>query len=242
MSAGHTTCKAYAPDAASDRLSAQRCQPITRAEQPRVGANFAPRETARIRWYEAALAASDERARRFRSLREEEEMHMMRRPLTPEQVYARFGLLLGTLPPAAIFARTLYTIGRGLDADFFILCAFCLVMNLLCMLVGRRMGQSLGRKTLADAHASWPMLCLKAVWAATLWGLATGAAGGAICFGFGAISGALCALAVALPAFLMFAPLHHTLTRGGMIDARHFWPVACGVSLTIATLILRLGL
>ena len=171
----------------------------------------------------------------------EQEMLRMRRPLTPEQAYARFGLLLGTLPPAAIFTRALYTIGRGLDADFFIFFAFCLAMNLLCALVGRRMRQALGRKTFADAHASWPMLSLKSVYAALLWGLATGAAGGAICFGFGAIFGALCALAVALPAFLIFAPLHRLLARGGMIDARHFWPVACGVTLTIATLILRLG-
>ncbi|PYS92761.1 MAG: hypothetical protein DMF64_07855 [Acidobacteria bacterium] len=209
--------------------------------QPRGTLNFASAETARVRWYEAAIAAYDERERRFRSLHEEEEMLRMRRPLTPEQAYARFGLLLGTLPPAAIFARALYTVGHGLDADSLILIAFCLAMNLLCALVGRRMGQRLGQKTFADAHASWPVLSLKSMWAALLWGLATGAVGGAVCFGFGAIPGALCALAVALPAFLMFAPLHHWLARGGMIDARHFWPVACGVTLTIATLILRLG-
>ena len=242
MSTVNTTYKSYAPDAATNGLSAQACQTITRAEQTRVAANFAPAGTARVRWYEAAIAAYDERARRFRSWREEEEMLRMRRPLTPEQAYARFGLLLGLLPPAAIFARALYTIGHGLDADFFILFAFCLAMNLLCALVGRRMGQRLGQKTFADAHASWPMLGLKSVWAALLWGMVTGAVGGAVCFGFGAIFGALCALNVALPAFLIFAPLHHSLARGGMIDARRFWPVACGVTLTIATLILRLGL
>jgi hypothetical protein len=238
MSAINTTCKPYAPDAAANSLSVSSTQTITRNEQPRVAAKFAAAETARVRWYEAAIAAYEERER---SLREEEEILMMRRPFTTEQAYARFGLLLGLLPPAAIFVRALYTIGYQSASNFYFLCTFCLVMNLLCALVGWRMGQSLGRKIFADAHTSWPMLGLKSVWAALLWGLATGAAGGVVCFGFGAIFGVLCALAVALPAFLVFAPLHHSLARGGMIDARHFWPVASGVTLNIVALILRLG-
>lgn len=228
--------KAYAPDAAADHLNAP--PPIKSRAQPRAMASSAAAETARLRWYEAAIVAYDERAR---SRREAEQLVMMRRPFTTEQAYARFGLLLGLLPPAAIFGRTLYTIGYQSDRNFYFLFTFCLVMNLICALVGRRMGQTLGRKIFSDARPSWPMLGLKSLWAALLWGLATGAAGGVVCFGFGAIFGVICALAVALPAFLMFVPLHRSLARGGMIDARHFWPVASGVILNIVVLILRLG-
>ena len=70
------------------------------------------------------------------------------------------------------------------------------------------------------------------------WGAITGAAGGAICFGIGAIFGALYAAPVGTLAFILFTPLHRLLARGGMIDARHFWPLACGVTMTITALIL----
>ena len=82
-----------------------------------------------------------------------------------------------------------------------------------------------------------PLLLLTPV-AAFVWGAVTGAAGGALFFGIGAIFGVICALAVALPSFMVFTTFHRLLARGGMIDARHLRPLAWGVALTIAALIL----
>ncbi len=74
-----------------------------------------------------------------------------------------------------------------------------------------------------------------------LWALVTGAAGGAIFFGIGAIFGAVCAIPVGIAAFLIFTPIHRLLAHGGMIDARHFWPLALGIVAVITMLILRLS-
>ena len=70
------------------------------------------------------------------------------------------------------------------------------------------------------------------------WGAVAGFAGGLVFFGLGAIAGLICAVPVGIIAFTLFAPLHRLLARGGMIDARHFWPLACGVTMIISALIL----
>jgi hypothetical protein len=232
MSATNYAIKPYAPDAAADHLNAPPAQPIKSHAQPRA-LNFAPAETARLRWYEAAIAAHDERER---SRREEEQMLMMRRPLTTEQAYGRFGLLLGTLPPAAIFGRVMFDV--GVDSGLIIIFLICLVMNVVCALVGWRMGLVAGRIINEVAHASRWRYSLSVLLAALCWSAGTG---GAVCFIIGAYYGAAVAIPVALIGFALFAPLHRLLARGGMIDAPRFWPVACGVTLSIAALILRLG-
>jgi len=50
--------------------------------------------------------------------------------------------------------------------------------------------------------------------------------------------GVFYALAVALPAFLVFTTLHRLLARGGMIEERHLWPLAWAVAATPAALVL----
>ena len=185
-------------------------------------------------------AAAERGARLFRTPREEREMLMMRRPVNVEHAFALFGTLLGTLPPAAIFVRvfgdwpTREPGWSGLG-----IAALCLAMNVVCAVVGRRMGRTVGQPMLADAErSSWTRTLLLALVAAFVWGAATGAAGGAVFFGIGAIFGVACALAVALPAFVVFTTLHRLLARGGMIDARHLRPLAWGVAATAAALVL----
>jgi hypothetical protein len=70
------------------------------------------------------------------------------------------------------------------------------------------------------------------------WSLVTGGLGGALFFGVGAAFGFVCALPVALAAFPVFAFLHRLISRGGMIEARHAWPLAFGIPLTIAAMIM----
>ncbi|MDT7543380.1 MAG: hypothetical protein QOE33_3284 [Acidobacteriota bacterium] len=157
----------------------------------------------------------------------------MRRPLTTEQAFARFGLLLGVLPPAAIFLRliNLWHVAQGFGLIF-------LPMLLTCAFLGRQMSARAGRKFDERERDSWCGMMIAALEEAFVWAAATGAAGGAIFFGIGAIFGFACALPIAFVAFALFVPLHRLLARGGMIDARHLQPLAWGINLTIAALIL----
>jgi hypothetical protein len=184
-------------------------------------------------WLLAANNEAERRARIFRNPREEQEALLMRRPLTTEQAFARFGLLLGALPPAAIFFRLIY--------PWQLAAAYGLIfipMLLICAFVGRRMGARIGRKFDESERGSWLKTIIVALGYAFVWAAATGTAGGALFFGFGAIFGFASALPIALVAFALFAPLHRLLARGGMIDARHLSPLAWGINLTIAALIL----
>lgn len=197
---------------------------------------------ARLSRLVALDAETERRARLFRTPREEREMMMLLRPVSTERAYALFGLLLGTLPPAAIFIRVFGDWpSREPGWSGFTVLALCLTMNAVCAFVGRQMGRVLGQTMIARAERrSWTLTVLFALLAAFVWAVATGAAGGAIFFGIGAIFGAIFALAVALPSFLVFTTFHRLLARGGMIDARHLRPLAWGVAATAAALVLGL--
>ncbi|HEX8160327.1 MAG TPA: hypothetical protein VF538_00390 [Pyrinomonadaceae bacterium] len=170
---------------------------------------------------------------RRRRPREEQEALMMRRPVPTERAFARFGLLLGLLPPAAVFFRValLFHFAGAL-------CLIFLPMLIACALMGRRMGAHAGRTFDESERASWGRTMIDAMGDAFVWAAATGATGGAIFFGLGAALGLMCALPVALLAFALFAPLHRLLARDGMIDARHLAPLAWGINLTISALVL----
>jgi hypothetical protein len=174
----------------------------------------------------------------FRSTLEEEEMLLLRRPLPMRQAYALFGLLLGTCPPAAIFIKACgYGIAMG-QRDSSGAIALCLVMNVICAFVGGWAGSALARKIGELERDSWIKMLIFSPLMGLAWAIPTGAAGGAIVFLIGSIFGAIVAMPVGLLAFVMFMPLHRLLARGGMIDARHFWPLACGVVMFISALIL----
>jgi hypothetical protein len=169
--------------------------------------------------------------------------------VTTEEAYAWFGTFLGLFPPFALFAHifgdalTRETAGRLPTADGFLFWVLLfLVMNAICCLVGRKFGALLGRK-LGDPRAwRWPVFVFSSLLMAVAWGVVTGAAGGAVVFLIGAVAGVFCAVPVALAAFPVFAVLHRALSRGGMIEERRLWPLAFGVPLTIAALILGPGL
>ena len=166
-------------------------------------------------------------------------MLLMARPLSAQRAYELLGMLLGTLPPSIIFIR-MFGYGfqnwyGGSNALMFIL---CLAMNVVCCFVGRAVGSMLGR-TMDDMERwSWSKMLLMLPFIGATWGGIAGAAGGAVFFGFGAIFGFAFAIPVGMIAFTLFAPLHRLLARGGMIDARHFWPLACGVTMMISAMIL----
>jgi hypothetical protein len=113
-------------------------------------------------------------------------------------------------------------------------------MNAACALAGLYFGSKLSRLASAAEDSHWLVTLVGAPCLGFLWGLAAGAAGGLPAFVFGSICGAVCAVPVGALAFALFLPLHRLLARGGMIDARHLWPLACGVVGVVTALILNL--
>ena len=163
----------------------------------------------------------------------------MSHPLTARRAYARFGMLLGLLPPAIIFARMLgYGFTPPFAGDGALIFILCLAMNVVCCLMGRLMGSALSRALERMNRWSWSKMLLMLPLIGAAWGGVTGAVGGLIFFGFGAVFGFVSAIPVGMIAFTLFAPFHRLLARGGMIDARHFWPLACGVTMIVSALIL----
>lgn len=164
----------------------------------------------------------------------------MRRPISTREALALFGLLLGVFVPAAMFYRMFnygfHESGSSFEQLFFPLLLWA--MNVVCGLMGRKMGRVFGGRIDKYERTSWHRMFFCATGAGALWGLTTGSVGGVLFFGFGSLLGALLALPVGMLGFAFFAPLHRLMSRGGMIDARHLWPLACGVALTIAALIL----
>src|ERR1044072_4515130 len=128
----------------------------------------------------------------------------MRGPVSTEDAYAWFGMFLGLFPPFAMFARW---IGGSLDsrsnlgggALFWIV--LLLAMNAVCCLVGRKFGRVLGR-SLGDPRAhGWFWHVVVSFLLGVAWAAVTGAAGGALGFGIGAIFGIFCAMPVAVTTF-----------------------------------------
>ena len=180
------------------------------------------------------------RLRLFRDSGEEAEMLLMHHPIGTQKAYAIFGLLLGALPPLAIFWRIvgghfLYDGPRALASGLSIL---LMTMSAICCFVGKRMGALVGRWMEDEGQAAVLWRFFMSLILGLLWGLVTGAAGGLPAFGIGAIYGAICAAFVGMLAFPPFTLFHSLLARGGMIDARHFWPLACGIVMVITALIL----
>jgi len=188
----------------------------------------------RLSWLKAEIDPEVQR-RRLVLAEEERRVLSLQRPLTTEQAYRWFGTFLGLLPPLALFERFLAGT-RGDDALWVV--ALCVGMNVVCCLVGRWFGGRLGRWAGNPRPRSRAGFALVVFLMAVTWSVVTGGLGGVLFFGIGAIFGVLCALPVALAAFPAFAFLHRLISRGGMIEARHTWPLAFGIPLTIAAMIM----
>lgn len=198
----------------------------------------------RLNWLRFELAPETERRRLVLEVEERRSLSMLR-PLSTEEAYRWFGTFLGLFPPFALFTRILgdavgnWASGGFRANDGVIFWGFLLLtMNVLCCVVGRKFGGFLGRRAGDPRAHGLPTTLLVALLYGLFWGIVTGAAGGAAGFLIGAVVGVFVAVPVALAAFPVFALLHRLLSHGGMIEERHVWPLAFGVPLTIAALIM----
>jgi hypothetical protein len=202
---------------------------------------------------EMALARREDELRGY--LDEQVEVELMRYPLSAETAYRVMGLLLGTLPPAAIFLK-LFGYGifshSSLVAEMWFLAPLLLAMNIVCAGAGYVMGDVVSRSLISNlwpgrillsereptGHRSWPQFLIRLPFHAAIWGLVTGVAGGILFFFVGAIAGAMYAVPVGVAGFAAFGVLHRLMQRGGMIEARCFLPLALGITAVIAALIM----
>jgi hypothetical protein len=176
---------------------------------------------------------------KYRDDLERREAEMMSRPVTMENAFAYFGLMLGALPPAAIFLR--FLMAKGLPhADEMWIVGLLLITNLTAAAVGYFTGKRVA-KTLGYLYSlplSRSLIVIPFV--GMVWGMIAGAAGGVFLFVIGAFFGAAIGGtvgAVALPAFVI---LHKLLKRGHVIDMRHFLPISLGLTLVICAFFLGL--
>jgi hypothetical protein len=189
----------------------------------------------RLQWLRGEIARA-EHPQAVVWAREWERALAIARPVSTEQAYAKFGACLGLFPPFALFARIVaMQTEAGTALFWFVLLS---LMNVVCWVVGWKLAAQMGRK-LGDPRArgscSYFFLSLLV---GLGWAVVTGGAGGAVGFGIGAVVGVFCAVPVALAGFPLFAMLHRAHSHGGMIEERDLRPLAYGIPLTIAGIIL----
>lgn len=161
----------------------------------------------------------------------------MQNPLDSERVFSYYGLMLGTFPPAAIFARWLISVNFRDPAPIWVIGILAIVI-LLSGTVGYFSGKLVGRRVRIVENRSWSTMIPATVFIGILWGMVSGAAGGFVIFVIGAFFGAVIGAAVGAVALPAFAILHRIFKSGDLIDQKHFLPLAFGVTLTICSFIL----
>lgn len=195
-----------------------------------------------LRSLDTLLALNAETSREkamFRSEREKMEAALMKNPLTEKQAFAYFGLLLGTFPPAAFFARILTDAGSLHGEDYWLIGVMAIV-NLISAIVGYFSGRLIGKIAASLEKSSWTKMLLVLPFVGILWGIMAGGAGGIIIFVFGAVFGAFLGAAVGSVALPIFTIFHRLLKTGDVIDRRQFLPLAFGITLIISAFILGL--
>lgn len=162
---------------------------------------------------------------------------MMQNPLTDQQVYAYFGILLGVFPPLAIFTRFYMNNGNLRFEDLWILGVIA-VVNLITAVVGYFTGKAVGKIVSELEKLSWTKMMLAMPFIGLLWGAISGAAGGVIIFIFGAIFGAMIGALVGSIALPLFTVFHRKLKKEDKIDQKHFLPLAFGITMIISAFII----
>jgi hypothetical protein len=224
---------------AAASIIAQNIGSTVRANQLAFGRDSDAQIESRLNTLLAQNADYARRKALYRTYQEEIDSLSMRSPLTAMQAYGMLGLFLGAFPPAAYFIRSG---AYGLDHNGSpVLLAMLLFMNIVCALVGWRMGMVFGERAQRLERDSWSKMFLGISLIALGWAGVTGFSGGVIVLVIGGIFGAFFAAPVAMAGFALFSVIHRLMERGALMERRHVLPVAIGISLTISAFIMGLG-
>lgn len=191
----------------------------------------------RVEWLGAEIIRA-ESPREAALRREWERALSIVEPVSTESAYARFGFCLGLFPPFAILTRLLLNTGMGNPEAARLWVPLFFGMNVVCCVAGWRFAEYLGRKMCDPRSRGWDEYIGNSIVTGMLWAVVTGGLGGFVGFGFGAVVGAICALPVAFVSFPVFAALHRVQSHGGMIEERDLRPIAYGIPLAAAAVIL----
>ena len=197
-------------------------------------------DQATLRRLEVLLVENAETARSqnsYRTDREKFESELMQHPLSPDKVFSFFGLMLGTLPPATVFARFILETRTFESRDVWVI-GVLVIVNIVTAIVGYFSGKLIAKMVTGVENYRWPIMIMILPLIGLLWGIMAGGAGGFVIFVFGAIFGAFIGGAVGAAALPIFVLFHRLMKRGDMIEAKHFLPLALGITLSICTFIL----
>jgi hypothetical protein len=217
-------------------------EPETISRQPDIagfGLEIAE-DDATLRRLEILLAENTENARskrNFRNEREKLEAELMRHPLDADKTFSYLGLLLGTLPPASLFARIIFETRKFRPDDLWMI-GVLMIVNIVTAIVGYFSGKLIARMVTSIERYRWLIMVPILPLVGLLWGVMAGGAGGFVIFVFGAIFGAFIGGAVGAIALPLFVLFHRLMKRGEMIEAKHFLPLALGVTLSICSFML----
>lgn len=163
----------------------------------------------------------------------------MTNPISVQQAFAWFGLLLGALPPAALFTRLVLDVRTFRREDVWVL-GMMFAINTISAVVGYFSGKMIGGIVRESEKLSWTKMLLVLPFIGIVWGILAGGAGGLVVFIIGAFFGAFIGAMVGAFAVPLFTIFHRSLKRGDKIERKHFLPLAFGTSLIISAFILGL--
>lgn len=161
---------------------------------------------------------------------------LLKNPLNTERALAILGLMTGAIPTTAILIKL---IANAEGFDRFALVSMIAVFSIAATSVAGFFSGKLVGRILSDLERKpWIVMLAALPFLGTVWGLLSGAAGGFILFGFGAVFGGAIGALVGAAVLVAFGILHRLLKKGDNMESNHFIPVALGITVSVAAFIL----
>lgn len=179
------------------------------------------------------------RAKNF-TAREAQEMALIKNPIDATQAFAVLGLLTGSIPTTAIFLKLLLEGSGGMEPAAMALAIFVVFSVAATSAAGFYSGKLVGQIVSDLERRPWIVMLAALPFVGAVWGLLSGAAGGFILFGFGALVGGTIGGIVGSAVLSSFGVLHRILKKGDTMERSQFIPVAFGITVAVAAFILGL--
>ena len=142
--------------------------------------------------------------------------------------------MIGSLPPLSLAIKVLLSEGAGMIVFSVLMAVAGILTGIVGLALGRRFACGALRKmssfALPNRVALWSVLGLA-------WGIISGAAGGLVFLLVGSIPGAIIGGMVGAVTVPSMIALHSTVRMGDFIEAKHFLPIAFGITLSLCAFI-----
>ena len=165
---------------------------------------------------------------------------LMKNPVNTETAVARLGLLTGAIPTSALFIKVFIMQSKG-GSDFTASLAIgAMIAVSICVTstAGYMTGKAAGQILQTIESKNWPGMMLLLPFIGAAWGLLSGAAGGIVLLGIGAVFGGAIGLAVGALIFTAFGILHRLLKTTDQIEQNRLLPISIGLVSIVAAFIL----